>query len=189
MRPGILYGLETVALTREQEIHVSWSSGAEDATILVEAWSSGAEDATILVEAWSSGAEDATILVEAWSSGAEDATILVEAWSSGAEDATILVEAWSSGAEDATILVGSNDVREDQKWIINRGTAHVGRFGEKLRDARLRWYGHVLWRIGGTQDNECWGYRCQVREEEEEGYKEEVHRCRYREDTPAIGVT
>ena len=25
-----------------------------------------------------------------------------------------------------------------------RGTAQVGRFGEKTRDARLRWYGHVL---------------------------------------------
>ena len=25
-----------------------------------------------------------------------------------------------------------------------RGSAHVGRFGEKTREARLRWYGHVL---------------------------------------------
>ena len=25
-----------------------------------------------------------------------------------------------------------------------RGTAQVGRFGEKTREARLRWYGHVL---------------------------------------------
>ena len=24
-----------------------------------------------------------------------------------------------------------------------RGTAEVGRFGEKTREARLRWYGHV----------------------------------------------
>ncbi|KAF7700092.1 hypothetical protein C0J45_11115, partial [Silurus meridionalis] len=24
-----------------------------------------------------------------------------------------------------------------------RGTAHVGRFGEKVREARLRWFGHV----------------------------------------------
>ena len=24
-----------------------------------------------------------------------------------------------------------------------RGTAQVGRFGEKAREARLRWYGHV----------------------------------------------
>ena len=24
-----------------------------------------------------------------------------------------------------------------------RGTAHVGRFGEKTREARLRWYGHL----------------------------------------------
>ena len=24
-----------------------------------------------------------------------------------------------------------------------RGTAQVGRFGEKTREARLRWYGHV----------------------------------------------
>ena len=25
-----------------------------------------------------------------------------------------------------------------------RGAAHVGRFGQKLREARLRWFGHVL---------------------------------------------
>ena len=25
-----------------------------------------------------------------------------------------------------------------------RGTAYVRRFGEKMREARLRWYGHVL---------------------------------------------
>ena len=25
-----------------------------------------------------------------------------------------------------------------------RGTAQVGRFGEKTREARLRWFGHVL---------------------------------------------
>ena len=25
-----------------------------------------------------------------------------------------------------------------------RGTAQMGRFGEKTREARLRWYGHVL---------------------------------------------
>ena len=24
-----------------------------------------------------------------------------------------------------------------------RGTAHVGRFGDKVREARLRWFGHV----------------------------------------------
>ena len=30
-----------------------------------------------------------------------------------------------------------------------RGTAQVGRFGEKTREARLRWYGHV-WRKDDT---------------------------------------
>ena len=29
-----------------------------------------------------------------------------------------------------------------------RGTAQVGRFGEKTREARLRWYGHVLRKDG-----------------------------------------
>ena len=30
-----------------------------------------------------------------------------------------------------------------------RGTAQVGRFGEKTREARLRWYEHVLRKDGG----------------------------------------
>ena len=30
-----------------------------------------------------------------------------------------------------------------------RGTAHVGRFGEKTREARLRWYGHALGKDDG----------------------------------------
>ena len=30
-----------------------------------------------------------------------------------------------------------------------RGTAQVGRFGEKTREARLRWYGHVLRKYDG----------------------------------------
>ena len=29
------------------------------------------------------------------------------------------------------------------------GTAQVGRFGEKTREARLRWYGHVRSKDGG----------------------------------------
>ena len=30
-----------------------------------------------------------------------------------------------------------------------RGIAHVGRFRKKLREAKLRWFGHVLRRDGG----------------------------------------
>ncbi|KAI5606473.1 hypothetical protein C0J50_1972, partial [Silurus asotus] len=29
-----------------------------------------------------------------------------------------------------------------RNWFI-RGTAHVGRFEDKVREARLRWFGHV----------------------------------------------
>ena len=36
----------------------------------------------------------------------------------------------------------------------NRGKAQVGRFGEKTREARLRWYGHVL-----RNDDGCIGRR------------------------------
>ena len=35
-----------------------------------------------------------------------------------------------------------------------RGTAQVRRFGEKIREARLRWYGHVL-----RKDDGCTGRR------------------------------
>ena len=30
-----------------------------------------------------------------------------------------------------------------------RGTARVGRFGEEVREARLRWFGHVLRKDAG----------------------------------------
>ncbi|KAI5609084.1 hypothetical protein C0J50_6086, partial [Silurus asotus] len=36
--------------------------------------------------------------------------------------------------------------RMDRNWIRNefiRGTAHVGRFGDKVREAIFRWFGHV----------------------------------------------
>ena len=35
-----------------------------------------------------------------------------------------------------------------------RGTAHVGRFGEKTRQARLRWFGHVQSKDDGILDAE-----------------------------------
>ena len=35
-----------------------------------------------------------------------------------------------------------------------RGTAKVGKFGEKTREARLRWYGHVLY--GGEMMGIYW---------------------------------
>ena len=47
--------------------------------------------------------------------------------------------------EDAIILVRNKNLTRMDK-IRNeyiRGTAQVGRFGEKTREARLRWYGQV----------------------------------------------
>ena len=35
------------------------------------------------------------------------------------------------------------------RTVYIRGTAHVGRFGEKVREARLRWFGHVLRKDAG----------------------------------------
>ncbi len=36
-----------------------------------------------------------------------------------------------------------------------RGNAQVGRFGEKTREARLRWYGHVLRKMMGILGEGC----------------------------------
>ena len=36
-----------------------------------------------------------------------------------------------------------------------RGTAQVGRFGEKTREARLRWYGHVQRKYRGILGEGC----------------------------------
>ena len=45
--------------------------------------------------------------------------------------------------EDVTISLGVTRMDKVRNEYI-RGTAQVGRFGEKTREARLRWYGHVL---------------------------------------------
>ena len=45
--------------------------------------------------------------------------------------------------EDVTIFI-----RSDKNEYI-RGTAQEGRVGEKTREARLRWYGHVLRKYDG----------------------------------------
>ena len=50
--------------------------------------------------------------------------------------------------EDVTIFIRSDKNGQNQEWYI-RGTAQVGRFGEKTREARLRWYGHVLRKYDG----------------------------------------
>ena len=44
--------------------------------------------------------------------------------------------------EDATILVIVTRMDKIRNEYIG-GTEQVGRFGEKTREARLRWYGHV----------------------------------------------
>ena len=56
------------------------------------------------------------------------------------------------------------DIGQDQDEYI-RGTAQVGRFGEKVREARLRWFGHVLnWRkMLGILGDGCWQWSCQER--------------------------
>ena len=43
--------------------------------------------------------------------------------------------------EDVTISLGVPRMDKIRNEYI-RGTAQVGRFGEKKREARLRWYGH-----------------------------------------------
>ena len=57
-----------------------------------------------------------------------------------------------------------------------RGTAQVGRFGDKVREARLRWFGHVHRRVSGVyreKDVEDGA----ARQEEKRKAKEEVHGC------------
>ena len=53
--------------------------------------------------------------------------------------------------EDVTILVIVTRMDKIRNEYIG-GTEQVGRFGEKTREARLRWFGHVLrkedWYIG-----------------------------------------
>ena len=53
-----------------------------------------------------------------------------------------------------------------------RGTAQVGRFGEKTREARLRWYGHVR-----RKDDGYIGRRMLMMEMETVKAKKEVYGC------------
>ncbi|KAI5095993.1 sushi, von Willebrand factor type A, EGF and pentraxin domain-containing protein 1 isoform X4 [Silurus meridionalis] len=48
--------------------------------------------------------------------------------------------AGGSRVEDVEVFVGSDKNGQDYVLI---GTAHVGRFGDKVREVRLRWLGHV----------------------------------------------
>ena len=57
-----------------------------------------------------------------------------------------------------------------------RGTAQVGRVGEKTREARLRWYGHVL----RKHDGYYWEKDAEdgvARKEETGKAKKEVYGC------------
>ena len=44
-----------------------------------------------------------------------------------------------------------------------RGTAQVGTFGEKTREARLRWYGTYRGKMMGILGGGCGGWSCQER--------------------------
>ena len=44
-----------------------------------------------------------------------------------------------------------------------RGTAQVGRFGKKVREARLRWFGHVLSKNSGILGEVCCRWSWQER--------------------------
>ena len=46
--------------------------------------------------------------------------------------------------EDVTIFIIGVTIMDRMRNEYIRGTAQVGRFGEKTRQARLMWYGHVL---------------------------------------------
>ncbi|MCJ8736404.1 hypothetical protein PDJAM_G00257550 [Pangasius djambal] len=55
-----------------------------------------------------------------------------------------------------------------------RGTAHVGRLGDKVREARLRWFGHVQRREREYIGRRCWTWSCQAGGEEE-GQRGDAH--------------
>ena len=42
------------------------------------------------------------------------------------------------------------------------GTAQVGQFSDKVREERLRWFGHVQRRDMGYMGEKCWGWNCLV---------------------------
>lgn len=55
---------------------------------------------------------------------------------------------------DAKIFIRSDENGQD--YI--RGTTQVRWFGDKAREARLRWFGHVLRRDGGYNQRGLWTY-------------------------------
>ena len=66
------------------------------------------------------------------------------------------------GVEDVAIFIRSDKNGQDQEWV---GTAQVGKFGDKTREAILRWYGVDTYggKMMGILGKGCWGWSCQER--------------------------